>query len=240
MAQLWERRRYRDKRRDDTSAPSCGRITRELCRSWPDNPARQVFRHQQLAPLSTFAARVTRGALSGKPASAKVGAFEGNGGRKRSAGTPKRSAHEGERAFRASHKGDAMKKLLVVAAAVALFATLSTTTAAAQNRVLGKADVPFSFAAHQMQLEPGTYVVRQIGRDILRLESASGGQGITLIGSAMPASANAKLVFHRYGTQAFLVAVEGPVAGAELPKTTEEKKAASRTRELTRVALAIH
>src|SRR5205085_7573147 len=120
----------------------------------------------------------------------------------------------------------------------ALAIVFAATTAAAQSRTLGKADVPFGFTAHNQQLGAGSYTVRQIGRDVLRLEDAQG-KGITLIGVAAPASADAALTFHRYGSTYFLAAVNSPVAGAELPRTTEEKRAASRSREMTKIALAL-
>jgi len=130
-----------------------------------------------------------------------------------------------------------MKKLLVIAAAVVMFAA---TTAAAQNRVLGKADVPFTFAAHQQQFGPGQYVVRQLGHDIIRIEDAATGRGVTLVGAIAGDSTAAKLTFHRYGQENFLTAIASPVASAELPKSNEEKKAASRNREMAKIALTIH
>ncbi len=123
-----------------------------------------------------------------------------------------------------------MKKISFAVAAFALV-SLMATSAAAQNMVIGKADVPFSFTAHNRTLPAAQYVARQLGAQVLRLEDVTTHEGVTLVGAFDAPSKVSKLIFHKYGEQTFLASVESVIGSVTVPKSAEEKSAARKSRE---------
>ena len=74
-----------------------------------------------------------------------------------------------------------MKKMSFTIATVVIVLGSLTVTAAAQNRVLGRTDIPFSFAARDQRFNAGTYELRQISTQIICLQDVATGQGVTLL-----------------------------------------------------------
>jgi hypothetical protein len=131
-----------------------------------------------------------------------------------------------------------MKKFSFAIACIVVVSAL-TLTAAAQNQ-LGKANIPFSFSVHDQTYPAGTYEVRQIGHDLLRLQDVSNGSGVTLFaGSAIRESVSLKLVFRQYGEGRFLAAVQDDKLGfaATVPASQSERQIQKMRKNAVIVAL---
>lgn len=129
-----------------------------------------------------------------------------------------------------------MKKTSFTIAAVVILSSFAIT-AAAQNRVLSRADIPFAFAAHDQRFEAGAYQLRQIGANIVRFEEVATGKGVTLLSPQPIGESDTTIVFHRYGTRQFLAAVVAPSYQISLSKSKVEQELASSPTKTTIVAL---
>ena len=122
-----------------------------------------------------------------------------------------------------------MKKVMSMSVMAVLVVGVFATTAAAQVRVAAKANIPFSFTVNERTFDAGTYVVRQIGANIMRVEDTTTHVGVTLLATpAVAGSGNGKLMFRRYGSQNFLSAVVAPEGsyGIELSTSAAEREVA--------------
>ena len=132
-----------------------------------------------------------------------------------------------------------MKKISFAIACTVVLSML-TINAAAQTHQLGKATIPFSFSVHDQTYPAGTYEVRQIGNDLLRLQEVKSGNGVTLFGgSAIRQSVNLKVMFRQYGEGRFLSAIQDDTLGysAIVPKSQSEREAQRMRPHATTVAL---
>jgi hypothetical protein len=126
-----------------------------------------------------------------------------------------------------------------IVAAVVVLSSL-TLTAAAQNRVLAQANIPFSFAAHGQTFDAGAYELRQIGAQIVRLQDVATGQGVTLLSpQTIGKSSTTNLVFRSYGTRQFLAAVVAPSYQVSIPKSQAEKEVEASATKMKTVALQV-
>jgi len=101
-----------------------------------------------------------------------------------------------------------MKKTSFAIACIVILSALSIG-AAAQNPTLAKATVPFAFSVHDTTYPAGTYQVRHLSNDLLRLENVTSGQGVTIFApSAIRESVGMTLVFHQYEQGRFLASLE--------------------------------
>jgi hypothetical protein len=134
-----------------------------------------------------------------------------------------------------------MKKLSISIVMV-LVVSLLSVTAAAQNKMPAKANIPFSFTVHNQTLQAGTYMVRPISANVIRIEEAGTQRGVTLLAHpSVEGQGAGKLVFHRYGSRAFLRAVVAPAGayGVELPQSSAEAESARQGGAKTLLAVAL-
>jgi hypothetical protein len=111
----------------------------------------------------------------------------------------------------------------VTLAIVAVLVVLTSLSAAAQNRVLSRAEIPFRFTAHGQTLEAGTYQLRQISAQIIRIQEVTTGAGLTLLSATnVGESAATQLVFRSNGKGYVLAAIRAPFYQISLPKSEEE------------------
>src|SRR5258706_5337632 len=118
-----------------------------------------------------------------------------------------------------------MKKISFAIACTVVLSVM-TINAAAQTHQLGKANIPFSFSVHDRTYPAGTYEVRQLSNDLLRLQEVKSGKGVTLFGgSAIRESVNLKLMFRQYGEGRVLSAIRDDTLGysAIVPKSQSER-----------------
>ena len=131
------------------------------------------------------------------------------------------------------------KNSLSLAVALILLSNLSIL-AVAQNRVLGQANIPFSFVASGEQLSAGNYELWQIGIESVRLQNVATSKGVTLHLPANIADSRAmEFIFHSNGSSAFLAAVATPSDEISLPPSKREKELASAGSEMKTVALQV-
>ena len=132
-----------------------------------------------------------------------------------------------------------MKKIGSSIAVVIVIVCSFTVAAAAQNRVLGRADIPFGFSAHGQHFNTGTYELRQVGLQIVRLQEVTTGRGVTLISpQSIGESSTTNIVFRGYGSRRFLAAVIAPSYQISLPKSQAETELAV-TANMTTEALRV-
>lgn len=139
-------------------------------------------------------------------------------------------------------KGEKMKKISFRLAVTLVLLSSFAFQAAAQNRVIGRTNIPFAFTAEGQQLSAGNYELWQIGPDSVRLQNAATSKGVTLHIRQDIVDSNAmKFVFHSYGSSAFLAAVAAPADEVLLPKSQSEKElaAATATANMKTVALQV-
>ncbi len=121
-----------------------------------------------------------------------------------------------------------MKKISLTVAAALLLASSFTTPAAAQHRVLGRANIPFSFTAHGQSFDAGAYELHQLGAQIVRLQEAATGRGVTLLSSQnVSDSGTTKIVFRSFGTRQILAAVVAPSYSISVPRSPAEAQMAA-------------
>jgi hypothetical protein len=101
----------------------------------------------------------------------------------------------------------------------------------AQSDVTLRANVPFEFVAGNTTLPAGQYVVKEIQRKALLIQSADGrGRAIVLTDAAQAGKTQdqSKLIFNHYGNEYFLSQIWtiGADIGREVPPTRGEREAA--------------
>ncbi|HEU5452814.1 MAG TPA: hypothetical protein VFU76_12550 [Terriglobales bacterium] len=117
-------------------------------------------------------------------------------------------------------------------------AIAASLTAAAQSRVVLKANVPFAFSAHERTFAPGAYSVREIGANLLRLENGKG-EGVTVLVVGQSPSDQPKLVFHRYAEKIFLAEIDGPLSGGIVDRSAGERAAQRQSRPRGHLVVAL-
>jgi hypothetical protein len=123
-----------------------------------------------------------------------------------------------------------MKKRMF--ALLGLGLVLATVSAYAQT-IRVKANVPFNFIVDRATLPAGEYTIQTMdtqGRVLSIRDSDQRPRSMVISNrcESLEASAQTKLVFHRYGDRYFLVQiwVEGNNSGHELPKSSREAEVA--------------
>lgn len=123
---------------------------------------------------------------------------------------------------------------------VALAFVSVVTSANGQSRRVLVASIPFEFTVGNKTLPAGEYIVTSVtaGSEALMIrskDSRSASMRLTNGISASKASAQAKLVFHRYGQSYFLSEVwtAGESSGRQLIKSGQER---ARARELAAIS----
>lgn len=117
---------------------------------------------------------------------------------------------------------------LAFLAAIAIVLTQPALKAQTLERAV-TANIPFAFQIGSKHHAPGKYVVQMQTDHIMVVQGASGPGCMLLItvDSARHASANSKLVFHRYGNQYFLseLRVAGNQDFLKAPRSKAERAA---------------
>ena len=133
-----------------------------------------------------------------------------------------------------------MKKISLSLAVTLVLLSSFAVQAAAQNRVIGRTNIPFTFTANGQQLSAGNYELWQIGTDSVRLQNVATAKGVTLhVPQNIVDSNTIKFVFHSYGTSAFLAAVAAPSDEVSLPQSHSEKELAAAAGNMKTVALQV-
>jgi hypothetical protein len=133
-----------------------------------------------------------------------------------------------------------MKKISFSLAVMLVLLGSLAIQAIAQNRVIGRTNIPFSFTANGQQLSAGNYELWQIGMDSVRLQNVATAKGVTLHIPQDIVDSNAmKFVFHSYGSSAFLASVAAPSDEVSLPKSQSEKELAAAGPDMKTVALQV-
>jgi hypothetical protein len=132
--------------------------------------------------------------------------------------------------FTAPTQGGYMKKQLFTLLGLGLM--LASSAAYAQT-VNVKVNIPFKFVVRDATLPSGEYTIETLGmasNAISIRNSSQKAQSLTLSNrcESLKASAQTKLVFHRYGNRYFLsqIWVAGDNAGRELTKSRQEDEVA--------------
>jgi len=122
-----------------------------------------------------------------------------------------------------------MKRNLLIAAALALFAT----TAAVAQTVDVKANVPFTFTINRATLPAGEYSLKSMDEQgtalaIRNLNSRTANLVLSSSCRSPKSAGQTRLLFHRYGDHYFLsqIWMEGSDVGRELRPSAEEKEVA--------------
>ena len=122
-----------------------------------------------------------------------------------------------------------MKRNLLIAAALALFAT----TAAVAQTVDVKANVPFTFTVNRATLPAGEYSLKSMDEQgtalaIRNLNSRTANLVLSSSCRSPKSAGQTRLLFHRYGDHYFLsqIWMEGSDVGRELRPSAEEKEVA--------------
>ncbi len=120
-----------------------------------------------------------------------------------------------------------MKKIGFSIVAVMVVSSF-TWSAAAQDRVLARADIPFTFEAQGQTFGSGSYELLQFGGAFVRLQKAGTHLGVSLMSPQnITQSSTTMLKFHNYGGRYFLAAVVAPSYQIYLPKSKSEKEMAA-------------
>jgi len=123
-----------------------------------------------------------------------------------------------------------------------LVVSLLAVSAAAQEKMPAQAHIPFSFTVHNQTFDAGIYMVRRIGANVIRIEAPNTHRGVTLLAHpSVEGQGAGKLMFHRYGSRAFLRAVVAPAGayGVELPQSSAEAEIARQAGQRTLLAVAL-
>jgi hypothetical protein len=133
-----------------------------------------------------------------------------------------------------------MRKIGFSIAAVVVVLGSFTIAANAQYRVLGRANIPFSFEAHGQRFDSGTYELRQLGPHVVRLQDAATGiKGVTLLCTQTVVESEFKIVFDRYGARYFFASLVAPPYQISLPKSDSESELAALGAGMGTVALLV-
>lgn len=120
------------------------------------------------------------------------------------------------------------KQLKSVVVAISLVAAISIVGMAS---VFGKltANIPFDFMVNGKQMPAGKYDVKSgdIGGTIVLFNTEKSRSAVALAATTSHrGSDQARLVFHRYGSEYFLAKVVSPTQSIELSRTKAEREAA--------------
>ncbi|MGI9102107.1 MAG: hypothetical protein ACR2IF_06650 [Terriglobales bacterium] len=131
-------------------------------------------------------------------------------------------------------------KTIGFAIAVAVVLISVTLSVAAQDRMLCRGDIPFSFTANGQTFQAGEYQVRRIGESFVRIEDVRTLKGVTLLSPQNVAvSKTIKLVFHSYGSRRFLAGVVARAYEIALPQSEAEREIRTASADATLVALEV-
>jgi hypothetical protein len=127
---------------------------------------------------------------------------------------------------------ETMQHLLkpVLLAVLTVFgATLTIVPANAQSGSRALANIPFEFSVGNTTLKAGSYTVEQLESGIIAFSSEDGKEhqfAMTFPGDSNKQSQEPRLVFIRYGSEAFLkrVFLSGNENYNELPESSRERK----------------
>ncbi len=132
-----------------------------------------------------------------------------------------------------------MKNISVSIVAVVVLSSFPVMVAA-QNRVLGHADIPFTFEAHGQTFERGSYELRQIGTQVVRLQNVVDGKGVTLLSSQTIAeSGTTTIAFYRDRDRRWLAAVIAPSFQISVARPYREKQSEASAKRTSTVALQV-
>lgn len=127
-----------------------------------------------------------------------------------------------------------MKRLIAMTLGLLLIVTCLAPVAAAQQRVIARAHIPFAFNAHDQTLDAGTYDVLLLAPQTLRFQHWQTEQGVTLLSpQSVVAYDDVKVAFRVYGKRYFMSEVNAPTFRIALPQTREEKEIAKTTKGRT-------
>lgn len=130
------------------------------------------------------------------------------------------------------------KRACISVLALSLIASILTVAPASAKLTNGmRAQIPFDFQVGNVSMSAGKYTVNSITQSdsALLIRSVGGNASAITLTNAMTAKVNsrerARLVFHKYGDQYFLVAVWGAqLTGHALPESKRERNLRNETR----------
>jgi hypothetical protein len=120
-------------------------------------------------------------------------------------------------------------KPMLFALITVLGVTLTIAPAHAQSRSRTLANIPFEFSVGNTKLKAGSYTVEQLESGIIAFSSEDGKEhqfAMTFPGDSNKQSQEPRLVFIRYGSEAFLkrVFLSGNENYNELPESSRERE----------------
>jgi hypothetical protein len=128
-----------------------------------------------------------------------------------------------------------MKNITLRILAMAGLCVLAVASINAQSK--REANIPFDFAAGNVRLKAGEYIIQNISTDTLLFSSAEGKVAALVLApgriQSTESNSTARLMFHRYGNRYFLTAVwmSESSHGVKLTESRTERRVA---RELAR------
>jgi len=120
-------------------------------------------------------------------------------------------------------------KPMLFALITVLGVTLTIAPAHAQSSSRTSANIPFEFSVGNTKLKAGSYTVKQLESGIIAFSSEDGKEhqfAMTFPGDSNKQSQEPRLVFIRYGSEAFLkrVFLSGSENYNELPESSRERE----------------
>ena len=120
-------------------------------------------------------------------------------------------------------------KPVLLAVLIVFGAALTNVPANAQSGSRALANIPFEFSVGNTTLKAGSYTVEQLESGIIAFSSEDGKEhqfAMTFPGDSNKQSQEPRLVFIRYGSEAFLkrVFLSGNENYNELPKSSRERE----------------
>ena len=123
-----------------------------------------------------------------------------------------------------------MNKLSVIIFPVFLSVMLAAGMAYAQDGLTAlKGDIPFGFIVADKALPAGTYIVKVVSPDIIKIQNTVNRNVVVFrtIATAKGKEVEPRLVFRRYGERYFLAQIwNGSREGNEVPRTSKELQVA--------------
>ncbi len=115
-------------------------------------------------------------------------------------------------------------KTLISRAAVLMVVALCTVAAFGQSNMALQGEIPFEFTVGDQHLASGNYTIRNLTEKVQCLRDDSG-KPVAFITNPMSYTGDgqAKLVFHRYGTELVLAEVWTPEAGYSVNLSKKER-----------------
>ena len=135
-------------------------------------------------------------------------------------------------------------KAMLIAVITVFGVALTIVPAHAQSRTRALANIPFDFSVGNNTLRAGSYTFEQLHSGILALSSSDEKEhqfAMTSPGDSDKQNQESKLVFIRYGSEAFLkrVFLSGDEDCHELPESSREKKLIKNQASGTELSLLI-